>query len=86
MTTQQANQNKQETQTDPAGLTILECYYQGISTEDLKTKQILFLQIFVAAVSSPFWDEIPPAQRLDFCHLTTEIHDTMGACHELYHD
>ena len=84
MQTQQANQNTQEFQKDSAGLTTLECLYGGLSTEELKNKQILSYQIFVAAVSSPSWDEIPPAQRLDMCILMDTIHMTMTACHEVY--
>ena len=84
MQTTQANQNTQETQYDPAGVTILESLYGGLSTEELKNKQILSYQIFVAAVSSPVWDEIPPAQRLDMCMLVDELHETMRACQEVY--
>ena len=84
MQTTQANQNTQETQTNSAGLTTLECLYGGLSTEELKNKQILSYQIFVAAVSSPSWDEIPPAQRLDMCILMDTIHLTMTACQEVY--
>jgi hypothetical protein len=84
MQTQQANQNTQEFQTDPAGVTILEAHYGGLTQEELKNKQILSYQIFVCAVSSPQWDEIPPAQRLDMCLHVDELHDTMRACHELY--
>lgn len=85
MLTDKANQNNQETQYDPDGVTVLECLYGGMSTEELKNKQILSYQIFVAAVSSPSWDEIPPAQRLDMCIFMDHIHDTMIACQELYH-
>lgn len=84
MLNNKANQNTQETQYDPAGVTILEAFYGGMSTEELKNKQILSYQIFVAAVSSPAWDEIPPAQRLDMCMLIDELHDTMRACQEVY--
>lgn len=84
MSRNEAKENTQEFQTDPAGVTILEAHYQGITREELLIKQNLSLQIFVAAVSSPEWDEIPPAQRLDMCHLITEIQDTMRACYELY--
>ena len=84
MQTTQATQNTQETQTSSAGLTTLECLYGGLSTEELKNKQILSYQIFVCAVSSPSWDEIPPAQRLDMCILMDTIHLTMTACQEVY--
>jgi len=84
MLTDKANKNTQETQCDPAGVTKLECLYGGMSTEELKNIQILSYQIFVAAVSSPSWDEIPPAQRLDMCILMDTIHMTMTACHEVY--
>jgi hypothetical protein len=84
MQTDKANQNTQDEQYDPAGVTILEAFYQGLSTEELKNKQILSYQIFVAAVSSPAWDEIPPAQRLDMCMLIDELHLTMRACQEVY--
>ena len=79
-----ANPNTQEYQVDSAGLTTLECLYGGLSTEELKNKQILSYQIFVCAVSSPAWDEIPPAQRLDMCILMDTIHLTMTACQEVY--
>lgn len=78
--------NTQDTQCDPAGVTILEAYYQGLSTEELMIKQILSLQIFVVAVASPMWDDLPRARRLDMCMHVEELHETMRACHELYGD
>lgn len=84
MLTDKANQNTQEQQYDPAGVTTLESLYGGMSTEELKNKQILSYQIFVAAVSSSFWDEIPPAQRLDMCIHMDEIQMTLIACQEVY--
>lgn len=82
MSSKQAN--TQDTQYDPAGVTTLECLYGGMSTEELKSKQILSYQIFVAAVSSPAWDEIPPAQRLDMCKHVDYMHETMLACKQVY--
>ena len=84
MSNTKANPNTQEFQKDSAGLTTLECLYGGLSTEELKNKQILSYQIFVAAVSSPSWDEIPPAQRLDMCIFMDTINLTMIACQEVY--
>jgi len=86
MQTTQATQNTQEKQYDPAGVTTLEALYGGMSTEELKNKQILSYQIFVAAVSSSFWDEIPPAQRLDMCIHMDEIQMTLIACQEVYQE
>jgi len=84
MTTDKANTT--EKQTNTAGETTLECLYCGMSTEALKEKQILSLQIFVAAVSSPMWAELPPATKLDMCMLMDTLHLTMTACQEVYLD
>lgn len=84
MTTDKANQNTQENQCDPAGLTILETLYGGMGTEELMIKQILSYQIFVAAVSSPTWDEMPPAQRLDMCMHVDAVCMTLRGCQEVY--
>lgn len=82
MSTEKAN--TQEYQSDPAGASILEGYYEGMTTEELKDRQLMHFQLFLAAVCSPMWDEITPAARLDMCLMMLEIHDTMRACQEVY--
>jgi hypothetical protein len=76
--------NTQEFQTDPAGASILEGYYEGMTTEELKDRQLMHFQMFMAAVCSPMWEDLPPASLRDMCHLVVEIHDTMRGCQEVY--